>query len=108
MRAAKPRHSCSTGALPEQLPKFDVVAAADVLYERPYGPLVAGAIARLVAPGGYAIIADPGRLGLESFIEETARLGMAVVEAWEVDHTIEGERHSVRLRVLRPPNSARA
>lgn len=95
-------------ALPEQLPRFDVVAAADVLYERPYGPLVARAIARLVAPGGYAIIADPGRLGLESFIEETARLGMPVVEAWEADHTNEGERHSVRLRVLRPPGSARA
>jgi SAM-dependent methyltransferase len=88
-------------ALPAYLPTFDVVAAADVLYERPYGVLVAGAIARLVAPGGYAIIADPGRLGLESFLAESERLGMAVEEGWDVDHALEGQRHKIRLRVLR-------
>lgn len=88
-------------ALPADLPSFDVVAAADVLYERPYGGLVAGAVSRLVAPGGYAIIADPGRVGLESFLEESARLGMDVVEGWEVDHALDGQRHTVRLRVLR-------
>lgn len=88
-------------ALPADLPTFDVVAAADVLYERPYGVLVAGAIARLVAPGGYAIIADPGRLGLESFLEESERLGMAIEEGWDVDHALEGQRHTIRLRVLR-------
>lgn len=88
-------------ALPAELPVFDVVAAADVLYERPYGALVAGAVSRLVAPGGYAIVADPGRIGLESFLEESEQLGMKVVEAWEVDHALEGQRHTVRLRVLR-------
>lgn len=88
-------------ALPADLPTFDVVAAADVLYERPYGALVAGAVARLLAPGGYAIIADPGRIGLTSFLEESAQLGMDVLEAWEVDHALEGQRHTVRLRVLR-------
>jgi predicted nicotinamide N-methyase len=89
--------------LPADLPTFDVVAAADVLYERPYGALVAGAVSRLVARGGYAIIADPGRVGLESFLEESARLGMEVVEAWEVDHALGGQRHTIRLRVLRRP-----
>lgn len=90
-------------ALPANLPTFDVVAAADVLYERPYGPLVAGAVARLLAPGGYTIIADPGRIGLTSFIEESARLGIDLVEGWEVNLTLDGERHTVRLRVLRRP-----
>lgn len=87
--------------LPRRLPAFDVVAAADVLYERPNGRLVAGAIARLVTPGGYAIIADPGRLGLESFTDEGARLGMTIAEAWDVDHPVDGQRHTIRLRVLR-------
>jgi predicted nicotinamide N-methyase len=88
-------------ALPDTLPTFDVVAAADVLYERPYGPLVAVAMARLVAPGGYAIIADPGRLGLESFIQESENTGMRVIESWEVDQALDGQRHTIRLRVLR-------
>jgi len=88
-------------ALPDDLPGFEVVAAADVLYERPSGPQVAAAIARLVAPGGYTTTADPGRLGLESFIDEAARLGMPVVEGWDVDYALKGQRHTIRLRVLR-------
>jgi predicted nicotinamide N-methyase len=58
-------------ALPANLGRYDVVVASDVLYERPYGPLVAKAIARTLAPHGEAILADPGRVAVEDFLKET-------------------------------------
>ena len=85
---------------PKALPGFDVVAAADVLYERQYGPLVAQVIVRLLAPGGYAVVADPGRVGFELFIAETARLGLKIEEEWDVEFPWRGERHVIRMRVL--------
>jgi predicted nicotinamide N-methyase len=56
-------------AIPAKLGRFDLVLASDVLYERPYGALVAGAISKLLAPSGKAIVADPGRVGREPFLE---------------------------------------
>ncbi len=55
---------------PADLGRFALVLAADVLYERPYAPLVADAIARTLAPGGRALIADQGRVALGAFLEE--------------------------------------
>lgn len=57
-------------AFPDDLGTFDLVLAADVLYERPYAPLVAEAISRTLAPGGRALLADQGRVALGSFLEE--------------------------------------
>lgn len=57
-------------AFPDDLGTFDLVLAADVLYERPYAPLVAEAIRRTLAPGGRALLADQGRVALGSFLEE--------------------------------------
>lgn len=54
-------------AWPDDLGTFDLVLAADVLYERPYGPLVAAAVVRSLAPGGVAWLADPGRVAAEGF-----------------------------------------
>lgn len=54
---------------PADLGLFDVVVAADVLYERAYGPLVAGIIARTLGPSGTAWVADPGRIGASAFID---------------------------------------
>lgn len=54
--------------LPPKLPRFDVVIASDVLYERSYGRVVAKAIDAVLAPGGNALVADPGRVGREDFI----------------------------------------
>ena len=48
-------------AYPADLTGFEVVAAADVLYEKPYAELVAAAMARSLAPGGLGLVADPGR-----------------------------------------------
>ena len=65
-------------ALPNDLGQFDVVVAADVLYERPYGTLVAAAIAATLAPNGVAWITDPGRSGLDAFLEQASVHGLVV------------------------------
>jgi predicted nicotinamide N-methyase len=66
-------------ALPDDLGVFDHIVAADVLYERPHAALVAEAVARALRPGGTALIADPGRIAVESFLEECAARGIALV-----------------------------
>ena len=55
---------------PSDIGQFDVVIAADVLYEREYATLVAQCIARALAPDGEAWVADPGRLALPDFLEQ--------------------------------------
>lgn len=57
---------------PNDLGTFDVVLAADVLYEKAYAPLVADAIKRTLAPDGYALVSDQGRVALTLFLEEAA------------------------------------
>ncbi len=63
-------------AFPADLGVFDLVLAADVLYERPYSRLVASAVARSLAPTGVALIADQGRVGLEEFLAAVTELGL--------------------------------
>lgn len=63
---------------PHTLRRFDVVAASDVLYERAYGELVAGAISSLLAPGGVALVADPGRVARDDFLRALVPLGLDV------------------------------
>lgn len=57
---------------PNDLGTFDVVLAADVLYEKAYAPLVADAIKRTLAPDGYALVSDQGRVALRLFLQEAA------------------------------------
>jgi len=63
-------------SMPAELGRYDLVLASDVLYERPYGALVASAIARVLAPTGIAILADPGRVGREAFLQALAGCGL--------------------------------
>lgn len=63
--------------LPE-LARYDMVIASDVLYERPYGELVARVIGVTLAPGGTALVADPGRVGREAFLDALPRHGLAL------------------------------
>jgi ETFB lysine methyltransferase len=62
--------------MPTDLGRFDVVLASDVLYEHRYAPLVANAIASTLVRGGEAIVADPGRIALEEFLEECKDRGL--------------------------------
>jgi predicted nicotinamide N-methyase len=56
-------------SLPTDLGTYDLIVAADVLYEMTYAELVADALAAALAPRGMAIIADPGRIGVDEFID---------------------------------------
>ena len=64
--------------LPEKLARFDAVIASDVLYERPYGVLIAKAIAATLADTGMAILADPGRVARADFVRALGPLGLRV------------------------------
>lgn len=64
--------------LPKDLGGFDRVLASDVLYERPYGALVAGAIDAILARDGVATIADPGRVAVDDFLSACAVRRLAV------------------------------
>ena len=62
--------------MPADLGRFDVVVASDVLYEHRYAPLVANAIATTLVRGGEAIVADPGRIALQAFLDECTERGL--------------------------------
>jgi predicted nicotinamide N-methyase len=49
---------------------WDLVLAADVLYERRNGPLLLELLPRLVGEGGEVLVADPGRPHAQTFLEE--------------------------------------
>jgi predicted nicotinamide N-methyase len=66
--------------LPSDLGTFDLIVAADVLYEMTYAELVAGALSAALGPNGSAIIADPGRIAVDRFLEACAARGLAHVE----------------------------
>jgi predicted nicotinamide N-methyase len=58
---------------PPPLPSADLVLGSDLLYEaRNAGPLLA-LLERVLAPGGDALIADPGRRHAEGFVAAAAR-----------------------------------
>jgi ETFB lysine methyltransferase len=62
--------------LPDDLGKFDVVAASDVLYEKPQAALIAAAMHRALLPGGVGLVTDPGRRTAGALVDECARLGL--------------------------------
>ena len=65
---------------PESIGRFDVVMAADVLYEKEYAILVADCIARALAPDGVALVADPGRLALPDFHARLPKAGLRIAD----------------------------
>jgi predicted nicotinamide N-methyase len=62
--------------LPNDLGRFDVVLASDVLYEHRYAPVLAHTFAMTLVRGGEAIVADPGRIALDAFLEECSDRGI--------------------------------
>jgi len=82
---------------PEDLGRFDLVLASDVLYERQYGTLMADAFASTLAPGGAAILADPGRLARDDFLAEARRRGLAVYAAEPVPFAAGDVRQTITL-----------
>jgi predicted nicotinamide N-methyase len=64
--------------IPAELPRFELVLASDVLYESRYAELVARTIDRVLAPGGCAYVADPGRIAAGAFVEACEGLGLRI------------------------------
>ncbi|WP_415752774.1 class I SAM-dependent methyltransferase [Rubrobacter radiotolerans] len=62
----------------EGLGPFDLVLAADVLYERRNVAPLADLVPKLLAEGGEALFADPRRAGGELFLREMERRGFSV------------------------------
>ncbi|MBB4636460.1 class I SAM-dependent methyltransferase [Longimicrobium terrae] len=85
----------------EQFPRL---IAADVLYEKRNADLLMDLLPRILAPGGVALIADPGRVYAGGFLDGMRALG------WEVDVADERREPSaaqaeslVRIHRLRAP-----
>ena len=60
---------------PPNLPQFDILAGADLLYERRNHDLLLDLLDRLVAPNGIAIFSDPKRHMSADFFEAAATRG---------------------------------
>jgi predicted nicotinamide N-methyase len=72
---------------------WDVVLAADVLYEQRHVPLMVDLLTRLAGDRGEVWIADPGRRAEEPFLE-------AARERWDVQSHRDPDHHSVRVHRL--------
>ena len=64
--------------LPVDLGTYDLVFASDVLYEKEYAELLPVLLRGLLAPGGMALIADPGRIAAPVFVEACAIHGLVI------------------------------
>jgi len=64
--------------LPVDLGTFDLVFASDVLYEKEYAELLPVLLRGLLAPGGMALIADPGRVAAPVFVEACTIHGLVI------------------------------
>ena len=74
---------------------FDLVFAADVLYERRNAGAIADLVPRLLTPGGEALVADPRRPPAPSFLELMEREGYRTSS-----RSVEVERGGISVRVL--------
>jgi predicted nicotinamide N-methyase len=77
------------------------VIAADVLYERRNADALVVTLPHVLAPGGSALIADPGRVYLRDFLE------LAEQSGWDTEQVAEREEESSRVQIWRVhPRSA--
>jgi predicted nicotinamide N-methyase len=84
----------------ESLGRFDLVFAADVLYEARNAPVLAALVPRLLAPGGAILLADPRRTDAPAFLRAMEDLGFQI--STEEDAVIQdGREVKVRLHRLR-------
>ena len=81
--------------LPDDLGTFDVVAASDVLYEKPQAALIAAALACALTPTGVGLVSDPGRRTAGALHDECACRELAVQCVDEVPTTDASARLTV-------------
>jgi predicted nicotinamide N-methyase len=90
---------------PSDLGRFDLVLASDVLYEREYATLVASAIVTSLAPGGVALVADPGRVALLSFVTACEQSGCTVGIRARVPWTDGSAKQTITIHEIRARSS---
>jgi predicted nicotinamide N-methyase len=94
---------------PAELGRFDLVLAADVLYEQRNAEALSAALPALVAPGAVVLLADPGRVWLPEFRTRMAAAGWAVEELATRAEPSPGptgrQRSQVQILELRPPSA---
>jgi predicted nicotinamide N-methyase len=90
--------------LPTDLGRFNVVVGSDVLYEPAYGELVARAIDITLTGGGEAVIADPGRIAAEAFVEDAAERGLRLMAHEQVPFVEGAIRQTISLYRFRRAN----
>ena len=66
--------------IPSDVGRFDLVVAADVLYEPHHSAALAAVIARTLAPAGLALVADPCRTRAAGFADACRAAGLGVVK----------------------------
>lgn len=66
--------------LPNDLGRFDLILASDVLYEREYAGLLPRVFDKLLEFDGRAVIADPGRVSTPAFLYACKGAGFKVLE----------------------------
>jgi predicted nicotinamide N-methyase len=64
--------------LPGDLGRFDLVFASDVLYEKEYAALLPVILEGVLAPSGFALVADPGRVAAPIFVEACVERGLVI------------------------------
>lgn len=87
--------------LPADLGTFDVILAADVLYEKPQAALVTGVLRQCLAVDGWALVSDPGRSTAEALIAECAAAGLTAGCIARVPTTDAGARLTVSIYEVR-------
>ena len=102
MNAAREPHTMLLDwrEFPTVIEAFDVVVAADVLYERSYGPIIARAIATTLAEGGMGLVADPGRVGSPMFFDALHDVGLRHVGASVVKVALHGRDHPITVHEI--------
>jgi len=81
--------------------RYDVVIASDVLYERPYGGLVARALDATLSDDGIAWIADPGRVARDTFVRALGPLNLHLAERTKIPFTDGSIRQTITILEVR-------
>jgi predicted nicotinamide N-methyase len=73
------------------------VVACDVLYSKPYADLIANAMVKYLATGGTAIMADPGRIAIEDWLEACKAREFRRVETVERKFPVNDKEQTIRI-----------
>jgi predicted nicotinamide N-methyase len=91
-------------APPADLGRYELVIAADLLYEKRNADALTALLPLVVTPGGRVLLADPGRVHAGEFRAAMERRGWTVESAGTREEPgAGGAAGRVRLDLLRPP-----